>query len=210
MVECGRCGLVLPRVRRGGHTPGRVVDARPGRQRARRPHAAVEVLATVGPAAVAYNGRSGPVQVAQVRAADRVVASVTVGYQTVVVGGPVRRVATAERAAAHPHAVRTEQLQEQPLELLAEYHVYHEIHGRVYGDQQVAGLHQLVDDDAVKVFQNVRHQRQYIAQHKHDHNAQQHGRQSDLLLLQSRQSLPFLVGSTNLQTQEEALVLFLQ
>jgi len=52
--------------------------------------------------------------------------------------------------AAHPHAPREEQLEEEPLELLAEYHVDDEVDGRVDRHQQIADLDQVIDGDAVE------------------------------------------------------------
>jgi len=101
--------------------------------------------------------------------------------------------------AAHPHAPWEEQLEEQPLELLAEYHVDDEVDGRVDRHQQVADLDQLVDGDAVESLYHVRYERPHVAQQKHDHHAQQHGGQPDLLLLQPGQPLPLSVGSPHLQ-----------
>lgn len=100
--------------------------------------------------------------------------------------------------AAQPHAPREEQLEEQPFELLAEYHVDDEVHGRVDGDQQVADLDQLVDRYAVERLGHVRYERPHVAQQEHDDHAQQHGGQPDLLLLQPRQPLPFPVRQSHL------------
>jgi len=125
-----------------------------------------------------------------------------------VVHGCVATSAAAARASAaiggevpsaHPHAPREEQLEEQPLELLAEYHVDDEVNGRVDRHQQVADLDQLVDGDAIERFHHVRYERPHVAQQEHDHHAQQHGGQPDLLLLQPRQPLPLSVGPPHLQ-----------
>jgi len=91
---------------------------------------------------------------------------------------------SGEVPAAHPHAPREEQLEEQPLELLAKYHVDDEVDGRVDGHQQIADLDQVIDGDAVERLYHVRYERPHVAQQEHDHHAQQHGGQSDLLLLQ--------------------------
>lgn len=58
--------------------------------------------------------------------------------------------------AAYGGAPREEQLEEQSLELLAEYHVNDEVHRRVDGDQQVADFDQLVHCDAVERLGHVR------------------------------------------------------
>lgn len=59
--------------------------------------------------------------------------------------------------ATHPHASRKEQLEEQPLKLLAEYHVDDEVHGRVDCHQQIADFDQLVHRDAVERLGHVRY-----------------------------------------------------
>lgn len=68
-----------------------------------------------------------------------------------VVAVAARTAAAVDRMpAAQQHAPREEQLEEQPLELLAEYHVDDEVDGRVDRDQQVADLDQLIDRYAVE------------------------------------------------------------
>lgn len=106
----------------------------------------------------------------------------------------VHRVPTAQ-----PHAPREEQLEEQSLELLAEYHVYDEVDGRVDGHEQVAHFDQLIDGDPVERLGHVQYERRHVAQQEHHDHAEQHGGQSDLLLLQPREPLPFPVGQPHLQ-----------
>lgn len=134
----------------------------------------------------------------QIPALERGGAAVARGLAVVVDRGAADA-AVGPVPAAHPHAPREEQLEEQPLELLAEYHVDDEVHGRVDGDQQVADFDQLVHRDAVERLGHVRYERPHVAQQEHDDHAQQHGGQPDLLLLQPRQPLPFPVGQSHLQ-----------
>lgn len=101
--------------------------------------------------------------------------------------------------AAHPHAPREEQLEKEPLELLAEYHVDDEVDGRVDRHQQIADLDQMIDGDAVERLYHVRYERPHVAQQEHHYDAQQHGGQPNLLLLQSRKPLSLSVSPPHLQ-----------
>jgi len=125
-----------------------------------------------------------------------------------VVHSHVATAATAVRASptvggkvpsAHPHAPRKEQLEEQPLELLAEYHVDDKVDRRVDRHQKVADFDQMVDGDAVERLHHVSYERPHVALEEHDHHAQQHGGQPYLLFLQTRQPLPLSVGPPHLK-----------
>jgi len=170
----------------------------------------VMVTATVRPLEVVRGQRGTARRGGQLPALER---RRPVARGLAVVHGRVATSAAAARAsaavggevpAAHPHAPREEQLEEQPLELLAEYHVDDEVDGRVDRHQQVADLDQLVDGDAVERLHHVRYERPHVAQQEHDHHAQQHGGQPDLLLLQPRQPLPLSVGPPHLQHPRRA------
>lgn len=111
-----------------------------------------------------------------------------------VVHGRVATDATAARTSpavggkvptAHPHAPRKEQLEEQPLELLTEYHVDDEVDRRVDRHQEVTDFDQMVDGDAVERLNHVSYERPHVALEEHDHHAQQHGGQPDLPFLQT-------------------------
>lgn len=107
--------------------------------------------------------------------------------------------------AAHPHAPREEQLEEEPLELLAENHVDDEVDGRVDRHQQIADFDQVIDDDAVECLYHVRYERPHVAQQEHHYDAQQHGGQSDLLLLQPRKPLSLSVSPPHLQHRSRSI-----
>lgn len=136
-----------------------------------------------------------------VNAATAAVATATAAGTTTATTASAAAAPTVGRppTAAQPDAAWKEQLEEQSLELLAEYHVDDEVDGRIDGDQQVADLDQLVDSDAVERFGHVRYERPHVAQQEHDDHAQQHGGQPYLLLLQPGQSLSFPVGHPHLE-----------
>lgn len=116
----------------------------------------VVVVVVVGVVVVVVTGAVRPRQpVGHVPALDRgraVARGLALVHGRVAAGTAVDRV-----PAAQPHAAREEQLEEQPLELLTEYHVDDEVHGRVDGDQQVADLDHLVHRDAVERLGHVRY-----------------------------------------------------
>lgn len=82
-------------------------------------------------------------------------------------------------AAIVEQVVVAEEQQEQSLELLAEYHVYHKVHAGVDGHQQVGRLHQDLKDALLHVdlerLNDVDDQRQQVAHEEDGHYAHQHG-----------------------------------
>lgn len=73
-------------------------------------------------------------------------------HEAVLVRHAVGRLSSCARVE---YRVAAEQLEEEPLELLPEYHVDDEVDAGVDCDEEVADFHQLTVDDAVEGFQDV-------------------------------------------------------
>jgi len=94
-------------------------------------------------------------------------------------------------------------LQKETSEFFAKRDVDEEVDGRVNCDEKVADVDELVVHQSVEWFEYVVDEGEQIAQEENDDYAEEHRRQTDLFLLQSRQSCSLLICQPNLKIKKK-------